>query len=272
MIINLNKNKIINIISNKNLKSRKTSEILVKKLKERGFNPSYKYNPNAQLNICIGGDGAFLRAIKINHFPKTPFIGLNTGNLGFFQEIHPEEIDSFITKYIKGDYSFETISLVEATVNTKDKNYKFMAVNEICIKGIESKTVHLNVYIDDNHLQTFAGDGLIISTPAGSTAYNLSTGGSVVYPTLKVLQLTPISAINSQAYRSLLNSSIIPGELIIKLIPTLRHKNSTLILVDGEEFHYKNIKSISLTLSETVITRIILNKNKYWENLKGKFL
>lgn len=268
----LKKNRIINIISNKSIKSRKTSEILKSKLKNKGFQVLYNYSNKAELNICIGGDGAFLRAVRKNNFPIIPFVGINTGNLGFFQEICPKEIDSFISRYLDQDYTSETISLVEARVCSENKIYTLTAVNEITIKGTESKVIHLDVYIDNNHLETFAGDGLIVSTPVGSTAYNLSTGGSVVYPSLKVLQLTPIAGINSQAYRSLLNSSIVPGNLIIKLVPTPRYKDSTLILVDGHEIYLKNINSISLTFSKKKINRIIFNKSRYWEHLKGKFL
>lgn len=272
MIITLNTNRVINIISNKNSHSRKTSDLLIEKLEIAGFSPSYQYNPKAILNICVGGDGSFLRAVRKNNFPTIPFVGVNTGNLGFFQEICPKQIDSFIDKYIKGDYLLEDTALVEAIVNTKYRKYRLTAVNEITIKGTKSKVVHLNVYIDGNHLQTFGGDGLIVSTPAGSTAYNFSTGGSVVYPTLNILQLTPISAINSQAYRSLPNSSIIPGDLVIKLKPTHRHKDSTLVLVDGEELKFKDVYDISLTLSDKKIKRIVLNKDMYWQNLKSKFL
>ncbi len=263
---------MINIISNNDVKSRETSQILTSKLIDKGFQTFYKYNHNAELNICIGGDGAFLRAVRKNNFPKIPFVGINTGSLGFFQEICPKEIDDFIFRYLNNDYSTDTISLVEAKIFTDQKEYTLTAVNEISIKGTESKVIHLDVYIDDNHLETFAGDGLIVSTPVGSTAYNLSTGGSVVYPSLNVLQLTPIAAINSQAYRSLLNSSIIPGNLVIKLVPTLRYKNSTLILVDGDELLLKNINSIKLSFSNKIINRIIFNKSRYWEHLKGKFL
>jgi len=156
--VNLKQNRIINIISNNNFQSIKTSEILSKKLKDKGFVVHDKYNFDAELNICIGGDGAFLRAVHRNKFPTIPFIGINTGHLGFFQEISPDNIDEFINKYIDNDYLVEKILLVSAEIKTKDKVFYLTGVNEIVIKGMKSKVVHLDIFLDGNHLQKFCGD------------------------------------------------------------------------------------------------------------------
>ncbi len=266
------KNRIINVISNSNFESRKTSQLLTEKLKNRDFIISDKYSYDAELNICVGGDGAFLRAVHRNKFPSIPFVGINTGHLGFFQEIIPENIDEFIDKYINMNYVEEKISLVSATIYTRDKSFLLTGVNEIVIKGIKSKVVHLEIFLDNNHLERFSGDGVIISTPVGSTAYNFSSGGSIVYPSLKTLQLTPLSPISSKAYRSLPNSAIVPGDIVISIRPELRYENSILLINDGVEFKYNNIKSIDLNLSDKTITRLNFDKDMYWNNLKSKFL
>lgn len=270
--MSVKKDRIINIISNRNFQSRKTASLLSKKLISRGFKVPEKYNPDAELNICIGGDGAFLRAVHRNKFPKIPYVGINTGHLGFFQEILPEDIDNFMEQYISKDYSIEEILLVEAEIFTGENSFFLTGVNEIAIKGIKSKVVHLKVYIDDNHLQQFSGDGIIISTPVGSTAYNFSSGGSIIYPSLRTLQITPLSPINSEAYRSLPNSAVIPGDITISIKPEFRYENSILLINDGMEFRYDNITNINLKLSEKTINRIIFDKNMYWKNLKSKFL
>lgn len=264
--------RIINIISNKNYHSRNTTVKLKEKLEDKGFIVSETYNVDAELNICVGGDGGFLRAVHRNKFPTIPFIGINTGHLGFFQEILPENIDDFIERYINEDYKVEEISLVEAEIVTSQKAYFLTGVNEIVIKGIKSKVVHLEIFIDGNHLERFSGDGIIISTPAGSTAYNFSSGGSIVYPSIKSLQITPLSPISSKAFRSLPNSAIIPGELIISVKPELRYENSLLIVNDGMEFKYNNIKTINLKMSESKIYKLNFSKDMYWNNLKSKFL
>ena len=266
------KNKIINVISNYNPASQKTFQLLIDKLKSRGFVVPAKYDDNAELNICIGGDGAFLRAVHKYQFTNTPFIGINTGHLGFFQEILPENIDPFIDKYINGDYVVEEILLVKANICTKTNCFQLFGVNEIVIKGIQSKVVHLEVFIDDNHLEKFCGDGIIVSTPVGSTAYNFSSGGSIIHPSLKTLQITPLSPISSKAYRSLPNSTIVPGDIVITIKPEYRYVNSILIIVDGIEYRYDNITEVNFTVPEKTISKLNFDKNMYWNNLKSKFL
>jgi NAD+ kinase len=267
-----NKSKIINVISNYNLSSQKTSNLLIEKLKSKGFIIPTKYDDNAELNICVGGDGAFLRAVHKYKFTGIPFVGINTGHLGFFQEILPENIDTFIDKYINNNYIMEKILLVKANVCTKTSCFELFGVNEIVIKGIQSKVVHLEIFIDGNHLEKFCGDGIIISTPVGSTAYNFSSGGSIVYPSLKTLQITPLSPISSRAYRSLPNSAIVPGDITITIKPEYRYENSILIIVDGFEYRYDNITEVNFTVPEKTISKLNFDKNMYWNNLKSKFL
>ena len=263
---------IINIISNNNYDSNLTCKLLTQELKKKGFTISEEYNDNAELNICVGGDGAFLRAIHNNNFSPIPYVGINTGHLGFFQEILPENIDSFIDNYINRRYFVEEIFLVEAKICTKTDSINLLGINEIVIKGVESKVVHLEVYIEGNHLEKFSGDGIIISTPVGSTAYNYSSGGCIVYPTLKTLQLTPLSPISSKAYRSLLNSALIPGDMTIKIKPEYLYENSILIINDGVQNKYDDISEVCFNMSNTTISRLVFDKNMYWSNLKSKFL
>lgn len=267
-----NKPRIINVIANNNPESQKTYRLLVDKLTLKGFVLPEKFDNNAELNICIGGDGAFLRTVHRHKFTNIPFVGINTGHLGFFQEILPENIDIFIEKYMQNNYVIEKIFLVKADICTKDSCFQLYGVNEIVVKGIHSKVVHLEVFIDGNHLEKFCGDGMIISTPVGSTAYNFSSGGSIIYPSLKTLQLTPLSPISSRAYRSLTNSAVIPGELKITIRPEYRYENSILVIVDGIEHRYDNITEINFTIPEKTISRLNFDRNVYWNNLKSKFL
>jgi NAD+ kinase len=270
--LNSKRSRIINVISNRNDTSRNTAKLLVEKLTSRGFYVPIDYDTNAELNICIGGDGAFLRAVHKYNFPNIPFVGINTGHLGFFQEILPENIDQFIEKYINRDYTVEKIFLVKANVYTRDRYFQILGVNEIVIKGIKSKVVHLEVFINGNHLEKFSGDGIIVSTPAGSTAYNFSSGGSIVYPSIKALQITPLSPISSRVYRSLLNSIIIPGDIAITIEPEYLYENSILVVVDGMELKYDNISKINFSIADKTISRLNFDKNMYWNNLKSKFL
>lgn len=264
--------KTINIIYNNDTRSKGTAMILEERLKQYGYIISNEFDYNAELSICIGGDGAFLRAVHKHGFPYIPFVGVNTGHLGFFHEITPEMIDKFVENYSKERYKLEDIYLVEAMVCTRTSCIELIGVNEIVIKGIESKVIHLNVSIDNNHLECFSGDGLIVSTPSGSTAYNLSAGGSIVYPTLKTLQLTPLCPINSKAYRSLLNSAIIPDGMTIKINPEYRDENTVLIVVDGKQLKYDNVVEVTFKLSDMTLRKLTFDSQNFWSKVRDRFI
>lgn len=266
------KKNLINVVSNTNFETRKVKTELIEKLQERGFKVAKGFDHEAELTISIGGDGAFLKAVHNNRFPKMPIVGVNTGTLGFFQEISPEDIDEFLDCYETGKYKTEEISMVRADIYTKGKKFTVHAINEIILKGRNSKVIQMDVLIDNNHLQSFAGDGVMVSSPVGSTAYNFSLGGAIVYTSLHSLQLTPIAPLNSRAYRSLKSSLVVPGDIKILLKPTSRYKNHSLLVIDGQEKEYWDLIKVELTISNKWIKRLLFKKDFYWHNLKDKFL
>ncbi len=264
--------KKINIIHNDNNNSIKVASTLKGKLENNGYYVPDNYNDKAILNMCVGGDGAFLRAIHNYNFPEIPFIGINTGHLGFFQELSPDDIDCFIDRLKKQDYELESLYLVESSVCTKNSCMELIGVNEIVVKGIKSKTVHLDISINNTPLEKFSGDGVIVSTPSGSTAYNFSAGGSLIYPSLGVLQLTPLAPINSKVYRSLISSVIVPPNMTITINPENSYENSILIVVDGKQYKYDNIVTINFKISNMKINLLTLGNRNFWSDLISKFL
>ncbi|NBI05817.1 NAD(+)/NADH kinase [Senegalia massiliensis] len=266
------KNKKINVIYNKDEESSNTAALLKQKLNIRGYTVTKNYDTEAILNICVGGDGSFLTAVHHYGFPDIPFVGINTGHLGFFQEISPTNLEEFLDKLDSNDYIVDSLYLVEALVCTRTSCIDLIGINEIVVKGIESKVIHLNISIDNTYLERFSGDGVIISTPMGSSAYNFSSGGSIVYTTLDVLQLTPLAPINSKVYRSLTTSAIVPSDMEIKIAPEYRDENSILITVDGNQHKYENITEISFKLSKMTINLLNMGKKDFWSNVRDKFL
>lgn len=264
--------KLINIMHNNDTLSFDTFKALESKLIEKGYKVHEGFDESGILNICIGGDGAFLRTVHKYNFPDIPFIGVNTGHLGFFQEISPDELDSFVNRFDNGDYTIEDVSLIEAKIYSRDSCFTLTGLNEIVIKGIESRVIHLNIYIDNEHFEKVSGDGVIISTPTGSTAYNYSCGGSVISPCLNVLQLSPIAPINSKSYRCLNNSVIIPEYTPIVITPEFRDESAVLIIVDGKQFTYDNIFKMSFGFSEMALKKLTINKKNFWANVRDKFL
>lgn len=259
----------IRLFVNNNLKSRKIADIVKSKLKDNGFKIVTK---NYDLAIAIGGDGAFLRMIKDSNFDsKCYYIGINTGTLGFAQEISFDQIDEFIKLLSINELKIEKIGIGEIEVVTRDNNYRHYTLNEIVIREQELNTAKFKVIIDDEVLENYVGDGLLISTSFGSTAYNLSFGGSIVYNTFHTLQLTPIAPLNSKTYRSLLNSLIIPSSKIISIRPEVISKN-LLITIDGDNYKYNDVLSIDTFIKDKEINILRMNDYDMVKKINEKFL
>lgn len=264
---------IINIFSNGTEISNETQLILTKKLQENGFIVRNKYSSDCQLLVCIGGDGALLQAVHTYGFPQVPIIGINTGHLGFFQEISPDHLDSFIKNYQNKKYTLQPLNTVQATVTTAD-NQKIIhrGLNEIVIKGSHSYSVHLNISIGSSSIEKFSGDGILVATSAGSTAYNYSLGGSIVDPRIKLLQVTPIAPMNTTAYRSFTSSILLPSDLSLGVIPEYTNDNHILLIDDGIESSYTNLKDIKVEVSDTIINLMRFESYDFWDKVKTKFL
>lgn len=264
-------NKIINIASNLEPYTLEIKSKLIKLLKQNGYECFEGFDKNAELNITIGGDGAFLRAVRDSGFSDIPFVGINTGTLGFYPEITPENMDVFVDNYKSGNFTVNEVNLIQSKIDgcSMDQIY---AVNDIVIKRRDMKTIHLDVFIDSNHLQTISGDGIIISSPMGSSAYNLSAGGSLVYPSLKTLQITPLSPIISNAYRCLNCSIIVPPEFEVKVLPEHKDDYYITFLADGVPYEINCLKSASFNTSKKSIKRLSMGTYNYWNVIKEKFL
>lgn len=262
----------INIICNQNQYSQDTATLLKEKLIKNGFTINENYSDKAFLNIVVGGDGAFLRAVHSSNYSRIPFIGINTGHLGFFQELSPEQIDSFIQQLKSKNYTLEKIFLLNSKIHTLSRTFSIYGVNEITVKSNSARTVHLKISINETLLERFSGDGVIISTPLGSTAYNYSSGGSIIYPSLGILQLTPLAPINSKIYRSLTSSIVVPSNHKIELTPEYRDEDSLIISVDGLQHRYSNITQITTFMSRKTIKILKIESKDFWSDIRDKFL
>ena len=264
--------RIICICTNDTPVSLDTKKLLTEKLYKSGFLVSEEYTDKAELIVCIGGDGAFLHALHTFDFPHIPFIGINTGHLGFFQEIQPEQLDEFIFNYKQGKYTLQPLSTVKALVYLGKERIEHRALNEIVIKSSGSYAIHLNISIGGSFIERFSGDGILVATSAGSTAHNYSLGGSIVDPRIKLLQITPIAPMNTTAYRSFTSSILLPSDLDVGIIPEFGKRRSICVAVDGIEYEYDNIGGIDLTFSNTFVNLLRFEGYDFWNKVKTKFL
>jgi NAD+ kinase len=264
--------RIINIFANDTDLSKETKKLLKRKLEKSDFIVPREFDPNAELIICIGGDGSFLETLHRFGFPNIPFIGINTGHLGFFQELQPDGLDEFIFKYKQGKYEIQHLKTVKAIVTCGAGRLEYRGLNEILIKGEMARAIHLNISIGGSFIERFSGDGILVSTPAGSTAYNYSLGGSIVDPRLNLLQIAPIAPMNTTAYRSFTSSLILPPDLSLRINPEYSGGQGLLIVADGKEFLHEGVEEIYLEFAESVVKLLRFENYDFWNKVKSKFL
>ncbi|MDO5301958.1 MAG: NAD(+)/NADH kinase [Tissierellia bacterium] len=264
--------KIITVFSNSNFESRRTTKYLIGRLREFGYSPVTTFHKDAELIITVGGDGAFIKTVNRTNFSDIPMIGINTGHLGFYQEVSPREIDSFLQSYHRGEYEVEKLHLIGAEIFTRNRNFFMHAVNEVVLKSQSSKVIHMNVFVDRNHLEKFSGDGMLVTTPTGSTGYNMSLKGPVIFPTIPAYALTPMAPISSHSYRSLASSIVIPGDHVVSLVPEKRYASSNVILIDGMEHNFTGLKKVNLRIADKSVNKLVVSKQNYWDNVKSRFL
>ncbi len=261
--------KKVSLFSNDNPESKRVRSLVEKKLESCGFVID---NEDFDLAIAIGGDGSFLRTVKMTNFDSDViYVGINSGTLGFLQEIKVDKIEQFIEELENGYFKVEEVGIQETTVDYEDGQSRFFSLNEIVVRDKELKTLKVDVSVDDDLLERYIGDGLLVATSVGSTAHNLSYGGSIVFNTFATLQITPIAPINSKVYRSLINSIIIPDKKVVKIVPSDKIGNFS-ITVDGETYFYKNVYSIKTVLVDRKIKCMRLRHYNFPQKINEKLL
>ncbi len=144
--------------------------------------------------LVFGGDGTFLGMARLACKHGTPILGINLGGLGFLTEVTVEELYPMMERIIQGNFEVEERQMLLTTIHRdKDTLGTYEVLNDVVInKGAVARIIDLAIYIDDSHVTTYKADGIILSTPTGSTAYSLSAGGPIVHPTIPVTIITPI--------------------------------------------------------------------------------
>ena len=268
--------RIIGIIDYGKGNTESLVEELMVKLREADYCPVRDDVKGAELIIVIGGDGSFLRTLERFDFPKAPFVGFNTGHLGFFQELHEDDVDEFIERYRHGRFSQQCYRTVIGNIEFEEGERTLRGLNELSIKAADAKTAHLDIYIGEHLVEKFSGDGVVISTPAGSTAYNYALGGSIVDPRLELLQLTPIAPVNTTAYRSFTSGIALPPGLLVRVFPDAECEGEAgrdkLIAIDGNEERYSGVRSVEVGLSKLSVTLLRFKNYEFWNTVKKKLL
>jgi NAD+ kinase len=209
-----------------------------------GPQPKSRFRPD--LVIAIGGDGTLLYAARTWGQTGTPMLGVNQGHLGFLAETEPARFQDFLEEVLAGRYTQERRMALEVVVRRLGRAIgRTMALNEVVVnKGANSRIITLNLAVQNFGRWHFRADGVIISTPTGSTAYNISAGGPMVYPTLDAVLVTPICPFTLTS-----RPLVLPPDFPVEMVVGSENQDPDIHLVaDGQ-------LSLPLKVGDKVIVR-----------------
>ncbi|WP_226037642.1 NAD kinase [Aquibacillus saliphilus] len=226
------------------------------------------------LVISVGGDGTFLEAFHTyNHrLEETAFIGVHTGHLGFYADWVPEEVENLIAEITKNTFRVVEYPLLDIKIYPKNgpEIERFLALNECSVKTPEGSVV-LDLNIKGEHFERFRGDGLCISTPSGSTAYNKALGGGIIHPSLESIQITEMASINNRVFRTIGSPLILPKHHVCELKP-IYDDRSFLLTIDHITKNYTNVKAIECRVAEEKIRFARFRSFPFWKRVHDSFV
>jgi NAD+ kinase len=231
-------------------------------------------NDHREANIIasIGDDGTFLQAVRKTGFRDDVLYGGITtkDSLSMYCDFKISDSSKMVEAVSSEQLKVRRYPFIEVSV---DGQGTFPCLNEFSIRSSIIKTLELDVFINDLHFETFRGDGLIVATPTGSTAYNKSVNGAVVDPLISCMQISEVASINNNKYRTLGAPFVIGAEraLTIKVISTEGNEHPTMGL-DNEAISIRHVEKIQIKLSDKKIKTLKLKDNSFWEKVKRTFL
>jgi len=240
-------------------------------LRARGQDKAGAFNPAEQydLVVVLGGDGTLLSVAR-SLAPKVPILGVNLGNLGFLTEINRGELYPAMVQVLAGKFKTEERSLLEVEVrrngNSSAAPQRFRVLNDAVItKGALARIIELTLSVDGHLIARYRSDGLIISTPTGSTAYNLSAGGPILSPLLPVTVLTPICP-HALSLRPIVVPAI--GDIEVTLETQREEVYLTLDGQEGTSLGYRD--TVCVTRSAATVRLAKVSTRSFYDSLRGK--
>lgn len=218
--------------------------------------------------ICLGGDGTFLKAARKIYTKEIPILGINLGNLGYLTEVDRNNIDTAVAQLLEGNYETEKRMMLEAVVTRNGRDtVTDVALNDVVVtRGAVSRILHVKAYINDVFVDIFPGDGLIIASPTGSTAYSLSAGGPIVEPDTEVMIITPICP-----HILYSRSFITKSDSVVKAVVAEEFDHCAMVSLDGRKgYELSNGDSVRVMKSRHSINLIKMGKLNFFNILRTK--
>ena len=223
----------------------------------------------ADLLVCFGGDGTILHAARDATLHDVPVLGVNMGSVGFMAELERGELP-VLADLVKNGFSTEDRMMLDVRVLRGDKQiFQDLALNDaVCSKGSVARVAELEVWADGTRISQISGDGVIVATPTGSTAYSMSAGGPIVEPSAKNFLITPICA------HAMLAKSIVvaPSRVITVRVGKVGRHNAFLSVDGGRAFRLSVGDEITVKSSQKATRLVRLKKTSFFEILNKKFI
>lgn len=236
--------------------------------KDLKFSRLDKELPTASIVVCFGGDGTILHMAKAATRHGIPILGVNIGTMGFMAELESTELDQ-LARLATDDFKIDKRMMLDVTVH-RDRDIIFhdICLNDAAItKGAIARIVHLQVRCDNTQAMEYGGDGVIISTPTGSTAYSLSAGGPIVEPDANSMLITPICA-HDVAARSL----VVSEKRVISVEMSRNARRNAFLSVDGGKALRMNIGDVATIRKSPLVTKLVRLKDRsFYDVINMKF-
>lgn len=225
--------------------------------------------------IAVGGDGTMLQAFHLHRdrLDRVAFIGVHTGHLGFFSDWKPNEIDTLVRLMAEAGSAerLRTVRhpIVQVTVTTATDERSLLALNEFTVRGAESMLV-AQIRINGEPFEMFRGDGICVSSPSGSTAYNKSLGGAIIHPSIEAIQIAEMASINNRVYRTLGSPIVLPKHHHCDILP--RERQKLLLTVDHLGETREDVRSIRCAVADAKVTFARLRAFPFWTRVREAFI
>ena len=226
-----------------------------------------KWHGNLGLIIVVGGDGTILRVARDLACWDVPVLGINLGHKGFLAEIEVEQMERFLQYISNGQYSYQERMMMETYLMRGDQELgKYLALNDIVVsRGPFSRIIKIETYVNEDFMESYSGDGVIVSTPTGSTGYSLSAGGPIVNPTMDLFVITPICP------HSLYNRAVIINGADTMKLQVDSRQVQVVLTVDGQvRFALEDEDKIIVKKSEEKIKMVCFHDYSFYRMLHQK--
>ncbi|MFS0574855.1 NAD kinase [Sporosarcina sp. 179-K 3D1 HS] len=247
-------------------KKSKVEEVL----HQEGFSMTESHE-DANIIISLGNDGSFLQAVRKTGFRQDClYAGITLNNKpGFYCDFDYNNVSKMLHLIRHAELKVRQYPLIEVKI---DEHQPFYCLNEFSIRSNIIRMFTLDILIDDTLFETFLGDGVIVSTPTGSTAYNKSVGGAVVDPMLPCFQVTELASVNTNTFRTLGSPFIMSGTRKLKLRVHQDGNDFPSMAADNEALGIRRVENVEIQLSSKKIKTVKLKDNSFWEKVARIYL